>query len=74
MLHTRSLRTYPDMRAAIASIDTLYEGYLKANKKKASTHLVVSTTSTDDIEVRVRYLTGQEKEVEWFVGAAKEVK
>ena len=72
MLHTKSLRTYPDMRAAIASIDSLYEGYLKANKKKASTHLVVSTVSSSEtIEVRIRYLTGQEKEVEWFVEATK---
>lgn len=71
MTHTKSLRSYPDMRAAVAAIDTFYDSYLKANKKKASTHLVVSTTSTDEIEVRVRYLTGQEKEVEWFVGAAK---
>jgi hypothetical protein len=71
MLHTKSLRTYPDMRAAIASIDTLYEGYLKANKKKASTHLVVSTTSSEDVEVRIKFLDGQEKEVEWFVGVTK---
>ena len=72
MLHTKSLRTYPDMRTAIASIDSLYEGYLKANKKKASTHLVVSTVSSSEtIEVRIRYLTGQEKEVEWFVEATK---
>lgn len=72
MTHAKSLRTYPDMRAAISAIDTLYEGYLKANKRKATTHLVVSTvSSSEDIEVRIKYLTGQEKEVEWFVEATK---
>ena len=72
MTHTKSLCVYPDMRAAIAAIDSLYDSYIKANKKKASTHLVVSSvSSSDDVEVRIRYLTGQEKEVEWFVGAVK---
>jgi len=68
------------MHQAVAAIDVLYSTYLKANKKRATIDLVVSSVPSqiksrdcalDPADVRIRYQVGQEKEVDWFVTATR---
>lgn len=84
MTHTTHLRSYPDMCEAISAIDDLYAAYLKAHKKKATVDLTVATLASpfdrskrripagpEPVEVRVKWITEQKKEMEWFVEATK---
>ena len=83
MQHITSLRTYPDMRQAISAIDDLHALYLKAHKRNTDVELTVSSLVSpfdrskrrsfigdEPVETRVKFLTGQEKQAEWFVAAS----
>lgn len=83
----KSLKTYPTIAEALRAIDSFYDAFLKAHKRKTKVELMVSIMSSpfdrskqrlrsvpESAEVRVHFALEDEAEAMWFIDYANQVK
>lgn len=78
----KTLKTFTNMRDALAALDSFSEQYLKENRKKETVSLTVAShtpmfaggkrlkVTVETVEVRMHYTQDQETEAQWFIKRA----